>query len=220
MSFENLLAFNRFAISTFSSNSTFLPIYLAIAYDDVYNYSCNTQKIKNNILANKNISNAIRTRITAVTDIKMYIENNFRTMAETVYKKLEGKYANNLSGYLVRKLAGIGLILDDPDIIRYAIGVIDLAFDESQWAADGMWFEGTTSYMSQLRWNSLEPVTNIINKYKDPEGYVENKIKLGLKLDGKTDISKRWEIVELSAGVNDNINYPNGEVVAIHDTHP
>lgn len=203
----------------FSSNSTFLPIYLAISYDCVYNYSCNTESIKNTVLANKNISDAVRARVSAVGDIKQYIEDNFRTMAETVYKKLEGKYANNLSGYLVRKLAGIGLILDDPDIMRYAIAVSDLAFDESQWAADGMWFEGTTSYMSQLRWNILEPVTYIINKYKDPAGYKEEKIKLGIKLDG-TPLTNRWEVVALSENVNNNIFYPNGEAVAIHDTHP
>ena len=47
-----------------------------------------------------------------------YIENNFRTMAETLYNKANGLYVNNLGGYYIKHLAGIGLILDDPDIIR------------------------------------------------------------------------------------------------------
>ena len=101
-------------------------------------------------------------------------------------------------------------------MIRCAIALLDDAFAPSQWYADGMWSEGTTSYGQQLMGNCLEAV-NVLALWDDPEGYTDDW--LGLRLQ-HTDLKARWPIITAAQQVIAQMKFPNGTTLAVHDTHP
>ncbi|MCI9626346.1 MAG: hypothetical protein HFI90_06140 [Clostridia bacterium] len=183
----------------FGDMSNLIPAYLVMAYDLIYN---------SNVFETLNVEYE--------TDTRALVETYFKKVCQRMYDENNGKYINNLGGYAIKHLAGTAHILQDPELIRYAIMLTDSALAPSQWYADGMWSEGTTSYGQQLLGNCLEAV-QLIEIWRDTEEYVDEL--LGLKLPQK-NLRERWPIIAKAQSAIENTKYPNGTAMAMHDTHP
>lgn len=183
----------------FWNMANLIPAYLVIAYDLVYNSPRFAQM------------DALYG-----ADTRALIENYFTALARRMYEENRGKYINNLGGFAIKNLTGTAWILNDPTMMRWAVALIDDAYAATQWYADGMWSEGTTSYGQQLLGNCLEAV-QLIQKWDDPAGYQDDL--LGLELH-KTDLTSRWPLIPKAQQVIAITKYPNGATMAMHDTHP
>ncbi len=183
----------------FWNMANLIPAYLVIAYDFVYNSPGFAQM-----------------DTLYGTDTRALIENYFAALAHRMYEENRGKYINNLGGFAIKNLVGTAWILNDPTMMRWAIALIDDAYADSQWYADGMWSEGTTSYGQQLLGNCLEAI-QLIKKWDDPAGYQDEL--LGLELH-KTDLTSRWPLIPKAQQAISQTKYPNGATMAMHDTHP
>lgn len=178
--------------------NTHNPIYLVMAYDYIYNLDVSAFDTSYGI------------------DTREKIEQWFYNTAERVYNHFTKRTAGNLVGYTVKHMAGIGVVLNNPEVIRWAIYISDKAFTPFQFYGDGMWWEGSISYCTQLYANIKEAFP-LINSFTDPADYVDNI--LGIKLN-KTDISARWPIVNYSATQMAKLIHPDGTRIASNDTHP
>lgn len=183
----------------FGEMSNLIPAYLVIAYDLIYDSGAFAKLDE-----------------TYSTDTRTLVEDYFTALGWRMYEENGGGYINNLGGYAIKNLAGTAYILGDPELIRCAIALLDDAFAPSQWYADGMWSEGTTSYGQQLMGNCLEAV-NVLALWDDPEGYTDDW--LGLRLQ-HTDLKARWPIITAAQQVIAQMKFPNGTTLAVHDTHP
>lgn len=149
-------------------------------------------------------------------DTRATVENWFREIFDRIYNVNIDRVIGNYGGYWIKHLAGIAVVLNDPDRVRCAIELIDKSLRSSQFYGDGMWREGSFSYGQMLIGNCAE-ATYVINLYKDPEDYVDTKF--GIKLD-YTNIRSRWPIMdEWLDEINGKYVYPNGAPVAINDNH-
>lgn len=135
---------------------------------------------------------------------------------DRVYEANHDREITNYGGYWNKHMAGVAVILNDPDRVRKTIETLDQALRISQFYGDGMWREGTFSYGQMLVGNCSEAL-NVIALYKDPDDYADTKF--GLKLD-HTNLESRWPIIRKWLDeINEKTVYPNGAPVAINDNH-
>lgn len=135
---------------------------------------------------------------------------------DRMYAANVGKPISNYGGYWLGQLAGIAVVLRDPDRIRKTIELLDQALRPSQFFGDGMWREGTFSYGQMLVGNCAEAVS-VLKLFKDPEDYVDTKFNLNLDY---TDLTPRWPIInKYIYEINNSALYPNGAPVAMNDNH-
>lgn len=182
-----------------AERSTGLPGLCIFAYDRVYN-SPYWQELSTEL----------------GVDVRAKVENWFYDIADWMLDQEADSYYDNRAAYWMKNAAGVALILNDPDLMRKVIRSIDECMSANQWHADGMWSEGTFSYGQQLAGNCSEAV-NVVNMFKDPYGYVDTK--MGLVLDGETDLQSRWPLMQKMMNLNKTFKFPNGSNVAVHDTH-
>lgn len=114
-------------------------------------------------------------------------------------------------------VAGMAMILDDPDRMRDMILIFEEAFKPYNFYADGMWYEGSFDYATQMVGN-VGSGMNIVNSYRDPFGYVdeENGYEFRNGLTG----SDEW--TDFSNHVNSLSKlsyYPDGSRLTVNDTH-
>lgn len=186
-------------ISDFDSDCyTLQPVYPAIAYSLLADYSVGEFDELYN------------------TDTRHLIESWLYDVAEITYTCFNNKTAGNLSGYTVKHIAGIGVVLDNPLIMRWAISIADNVMNQRQWHSDGMWWEGSISYCRQAIGN-LNEALPLISRFKDPEGYKDTL--LGLTLN-ETDISSRYPMIKYSSDAMSKLVNPDGTLITVHDTHP
>lgn len=143
------------------------------------------------------------------------IEGWFRASFMNLYNLHNDVYYSNITPYGIRNAMGLAVVLNDPDIIRLMLPWIDTMFSGKQFHADGMWEEGTVSYGSQVVNNVINALSLLESSYRDPDDYVDTKY--GLKLN-YTDLSSRWPLIEKSSKLYEQMKFPNGSTIGIHDT--
>lgn len=149
-------------------------------------------------------------------DTRAVFEKWIMDCFDRIYDANFGRVLSNYGGYWIGHLAGISIVLNDPDRVRKTIEMLDLALRPSQFFGDGMWREGTFSYGQMLVGNCSEAVL-AMTLYKDPDDYVDTKF--GIKMN-YTDLTPRWPIMSLYMNeINNSALYPNGAPVAINDNH-
>ncbi len=183
----------------FEGRSTSVPGLCVFAYDRVYN-----SPYWEEISAQEGV------------DVRAAVEEWFWKTFDAVFTVSDDSYYDNRAAYFIKNLAGMALILNDPDRMRDVISELDTVMSGYEWHADGMWSEGAFSYGQQLAGNCSEAVS-VINLYRDPYGYVDERY--GLTLDGTIDMQKRWPIMARMISLNTAFKFPDGSTMAVHDTH-
>ncbi|MSS71339.1 MAG: hypothetical protein EXS64_07600 [Candidatus Latescibacteria bacterium] len=119
----------------------------------------------------------------------------------------------NMDPTLLRGLIVAGKVLKEPDYIHHAVDWIGKLV-EGNFFVDGMWREGALSYHNQTV-NGLMTLIDQLKGYSDPPGYVHPE-------DGEhfedLDLIGRFPILEKAREMPQILRYPNGRIVAFHDT--
>jgi hypothetical protein len=119
----------------------------------------------------------------------------------------------NMDPTLLRGMIPAGRVLNEPDYVHDAVDRIGQLVD-GKFFVDGTWREGAVSYHNQTI-GGLSHLIKILDGYSDPEGYVHPG-------DGEhfenLDLTSRFPILEKARQIPELLRYPNGRVVAVHDT--
>lgn len=119
----------------------------------------------------------------------------------------------NMDPTLLRGLITAGRILHEPAYMHDAVRRIGLLVQQ-QFFADGVWREGALSYHNQTV-NGLNQLIDLLDGYSDPPDYVP---PAGETRFDDLDITAQLPILRRARGVAELLRYPNGRVVAFHDT--
>ncbi len=150
-------------------------------------------------------------------NVRREVENWFIKIFDRLYSANKDVYINNVGPFWIKHLAGMAIVLNDPDRVRDVVALIDNACSPKQWFADGMWSEVTFSYGIQMSGNLNEAIS-VLSLYTDPEGYTDSRF--GLKFGQTVNLRDRWPIMREMIRLNNTAKYPDGSVIAINDTHP
>lgn len=119
----------------------------------------------------------------------------------------------NMDPTLLRGLIVAGRVLGEPDYIHDAVDRIGRLV-RGQFFGDGMWREGAVSYHNQTV-GGLSQLIRLLKGYSDPSGYT-------CPGDGEhfenLDLIGRFPILEKARQIPETLKYPDGRVVAFHDT--
>ena len=123
----------------------------------------------------------------------------------------------NMDPTLLRSLIWAGQVLHEPDYIHDAVHRIGL-LTRQQFFADGAWREGAVSYHNQTT-RGLGALVDLLDGYSDPPGYKpdDGKPWAGARFD-HFDMGEQLPILARARQVPNLLRYPNGRVVAFHDT--
>lgn len=120
---------------------------------------------------------------------------------------------SNMDPAILRGLISAGRVLAEPAYVHDAVQwITDLI--RKQFFVDGMWREVAVSYHNQTV-NGLADVMDLLKGYSDPKGYVHPES--GARYEN-LDLSERFPLFEKARRIPDLLRYPNGRVVAVHDT--
>jgi hypothetical protein len=119
----------------------------------------------------------------------------------------------NMDPTLLRALITAGRVLRQPAYMHDAVHRIELLVQQ-QFFADGAWREGAVSYHNQTV-RGLDQLVQLLDGYSDPPGYVPAG---GRPRFHDLDLTRQLPILERARRVPDMLRYPNGRVVAFHDT--
>ncbi|MDE2888419.1 MAG: heparinase II/III family protein [Gemmatimonadota bacterium] len=120
---------------------------------------------------------------------------------------------SNMDPAILRGLISAGWVLAEPAYVHDAVQwITDLI--RKQFFVDGMWREAAVSYHNQTV-NGLADVMDLLDGYSDPMGYVHPES--GARYES-LDLSERFPLFEKARRIPDLLRYPNGRVVAVHDT--
>ena len=120
---------------------------------------------------------------------------------------------SNMDPAILRGLISAGRVLNEPAYVHDAVQWIgDLI--RKQFFVDGMWREAAVSYHNQTV-QGLADVMDLLKGYSDPKGYIHPES--GARYEN-LDLSDRFPLFEKARRIPDLLRYPNGRVVAVHDT--
>ena len=119
----------------------------------------------------------------------------------------------NMDPTLLRALIIAGRVLREPAYMHDAVRRIELLVQQ-QFFTDGAWREGAVSYHNQTV-RGLDQLVQLLEGYSDPPGYVP--ADGGARFDD-LNLAQQLPILDRARRVPDLLRYPNGRVVAFHDT--
>ena len=120
---------------------------------------------------------------------------------------------SNMDPAILRGLISAGRVLAKPSYVHEAVQWIgDLI--RKQFFVDGMWRETAVSYHNQTV-HGLADVMDLLKGHSDPKGYVHPES--GERYEN-LDLSDRFPLFERAMRIPELLRYPNGRVVAVHDT--
>lgn len=158
------------------------------------------------------------------TDAKATVEKYFRTIYNYIYANTVG---NPVSNYplIMEHIAGIGIALDDSNIMRFVIERLNMSVNPHSFYADGMWYEGSADYGSQMVGHAYG-AARIIKEYRDRRCYTDDIFGFNVKLDGTLDTANRWtkffDYVDSLKGdeySDTALLYPDGSPLTVNDAH-
>ena len=120
---------------------------------------------------------------------------------------------SNMDPAILRGLISAGRVLGEPAYVHESVQWIgDLI--RKQFFVDGMWREGAVSYHNQTV-EGLVSVMDLLTGYSDPKGY--SNPESGERYDN-LDLLDSFPFFERARRIPDLLRYPNGRLVAVHDT--
>ena len=120
---------------------------------------------------------------------------------------------SNMDPAILRGLISAGRVLGEPAYVHESVQWIgDLI--RKQFFVDGMWREGAVSYHNQTV-EGLVSVMDLLKGYSDPKGY--SNPESGERYDN-LDLLDSFPFFERARRIPDLLRYPNGRLVAVHDT--
>ena len=120
---------------------------------------------------------------------------------------------SNMDPAILRGLISAGRVLGEPAYVHESVQWIgDLI--RKQFFVDGMWREGAVSYHNQTV-EGLVSVMDLLKGYSDPKGY--SNPESGARYDN-LDLLDSFPFFERARRIPDLLRYPNGRLVAVHDT--
>ncbi|MDA0334731.1 MAG: heparinase II/III family protein [bacterium] len=119
----------------------------------------------------------------------------------------------NMDPTLLRALITAGRVLHEPAYMHDAVRRIELLVQQ-QFFADGAWREGALSYHNQTV-RGLDLLVQLLDGYSDPPGYTP---VAGAARFDDLNLTRKLPILARARRVPDLLRYPNGRVVAFHDT--
>lgn len=149
-------------------------------------------------------------------DVREMVEGWISQMAWLQAKLGQNHELNNLAPFGIARGVGSAIVLNDAELIRANIRLIDRMLSGNHFHIDGTWREGTLSYHAQVHGRLNQAISLIEKQWSDPVGY-EDQL-LGLSLD-RTEISVRWPIWSKSKQALETARYPDGRLVPFGDTH-
>ena len=120
---------------------------------------------------------------------------------------------SNMDPTLLRALIVAGRVLAEPEYTHDAVRRIGL-LTRQQFFVDGVWREGAVSYHNQTV-NGLGQLAGLLEGYTDPPDYAPAD---GTPRLVDLDLVRELAILERARRVPEQLRYPNGRVVAFHDT--
>jgi len=120
---------------------------------------------------------------------------------------------SNMDPTLLRALITAGRVLDKPEYMHESVRRIG-SLVRRQFFADGVWREGAVSYHNQTT-RGLDMLVDLLDGYSDPPGYLP---PAGEPRFDDLDLSEQFPILNKARQVPEMLRYPNGRVVAFHDT--
>lgn len=120
---------------------------------------------------------------------------------------------SNMDPVILRGLISAGRVLAEPAYVHDAVQwITDLI--RKQFFVDGMWREAAVSYHNQTV-QGLADVMGLLEGYSDPGGYIHPES--GTRYEN-LNLSDRFPLFEKARRIPELLRYPNGRVVAVHDT--
>ena len=138
-------------------------------------------------------------------------EDLFGGMVEFVYNYPPA--LTNMDPTLLRALITAGRVLHKPEYMHESVRRIG-ALVRQQFFADGVWREGAISYHNQTI-GGLGILVDLLDGYSDPPDYVPSA---GAARFDDLDLGEQLPILHKARQVPQKLRYPNGRVVAFHDT--
>ena len=120
---------------------------------------------------------------------------------------------SNMDPTVLRGLISAGRVLEEPAYVHEAVDWIGNLI-RKQFFVDGMWREVAVSYHNQTV-HGLADVIDLLKGYSDPKGYVHPESEVRYE---NLDLSESFPLFERARRIPDLLRYPNGRVVAVHDT--
>lgn len=152
-------------------------------------------------------------------EIRNVVERWFRTAVMNMFNYYSpgvGSY-DNIAPYGINAVFGTAAILNDPDMIRLFIPWIDSILSKQELYADSFWGEATLSYHEQVVNLFANGFRLLQENFKDPADYVDNTYNL--KFDPAYNLGSRYPLHAKGLELTKIMRLPNGDPVAINDTH-
>ena len=123
---------------------------------------------------------------------------------------------HNCVPYSVRRVAGAGVVLNDPSVVRAVIPALDRFFRSgASFHSDGMYSEGALVYHGMVTSNNRVALDFLARQWRDPAGYTDTEY--GLSLD-RTDLQQlRYPFLARAETMGRILRFPDGSPVALHD---
>ena len=196
--------------NTFYNYAYVTPYYLVYAYDKVY-HSPMWEAFKSGY----------------GTDARDVVENYFRAIYNYICANYKGSKVISNYPLIMEHTAGLGIALDDPDIMRFVMERLNSAVSPMVFYADGMWYEGSVDYGSQMVGHAYY-AARIVKEYRDRRCYTDDIFNINIKLDGKQDVKGRWtaffdyvDSLKVDSGnfLDTAFAYPDGSPLTLNDVH-
>ncbi|GAA1354085.1 hypothetical protein GCM10009612_15770 [Streptomyces beijiangensis] len=149
------------------------------------------------------------------TDVRAEVEGWFRQAVIDEYNLYHDDWTN-LQPYGIRNVFGVAGVLNDPDLIRLFLPVLDHVFSAESFYADGLWQEATVSYHDQVTSLAKGAFQMLKDNFVDPAGYTDSTF--GLSLDHSDLGALRYPEIAQGDKVDSAMHLPNGQLVPLNDT--
>lgn len=150
-------------------------------------------------------------------DVRKIVEDWFRKCVLDALDFFGGNYVQNTNGSCVPPAIFTAMIINDAPLLHRALYEFEeLLFSGYEFHADGMWHEGTYSYLSDTI-DKHSDMLPLFVYYTDPLGYKDEEYNYSLNyVDGYVlfPMAKKATKV-LASGY-----FPNGIRIPLQDTHP
>ena len=151
------------------------------------------------------------------TDVRKTVEDWFRECVTDALDFFGGNYIQNTNGSCVPPAIFTAMIINDAPLLHKTLYEFeDLLFSGYEFHADGMWMEGTYSYLSDTIGKHQEMLPLFVY-YKDPIGYKDDKYNFSLNYESGY---VTFPFAKKVSQTLSNRFLPNGLPIALQDTYP
>lgn len=148
--------------------------------------------------------------------LSLWWKNIFNYMLGSCYR--DDGTASPVGNYPIKlgHMVGTGFVLDEPDMIRKMVPVLNSAISPESFFADGMWYEGSFDYGKQMVGNS-DAAAILMANYTDPLDYEDKEF--GISFNGSFNRRVWSDWFGFVSNLSNYAYFPDGSRAAVNDTH-